>query len=376
MSRLITAGILLALLPTIGFAEDRKAARTLATPGEVKWLAFTPDGKALLTASARSGRGNADGHELRLWEVATGKLLVGPVQSDRVSASGAISPDGKTAVTGSSGGAWQLWSLPDFKPGLKGQLLTGRVHRLAFAPDGKTFAALRADYRRSLFDPIKASRVTYSGYTFYATTGKPVGEPQAWPRELWKGEKAKDPRPSNPAGWSLGMSPAFGKDGRPVLPTAAETVALQVPDDNESCGGPAACAISPDRKRAVSSGCNGQIILWDYQKGTPIGDPVAKVENLQVLDNGLIFAPKSDRFAVVQMVPYDAPRHYRPVIRVYDASSRKAVGEPAKPGRTSLLDAMAFSPDGETLAVSFRLITRDGVPGDNEIQLWKITPAR
>lgn len=373
--RTFLAALLAVAVPVGLRADDAKPTRTLTTTGGVRWLAFAPDGKTLLSASEVTARGGADGHELRLWEVATGKLLAGPVKSDHVSASGAIAPDGRSAVTGSYDASWQLWKLPDLTPGPKAQLPPGRVHRLAFAPDGKTFAALRADHRKARADPFKANRVTYTAHAFDATTGAPVGEPQGWPRELWKAEKPTAPRISDPAGWSLGMSPAFGKDGRPVPPAAGQTVALEVPNDG-NCGGPAACAISPDRTRAVSSGCNGQVVVWDYRTGKPIGAPLTKAENLEVLGNALLFTPKSDRVAVVRMVRFSEPEHFRPVITVYDVDSRKAVGQPAKPGRTSLLDAMAFAPDGETFAVAFGNRGPGGKPGNGEIQLWQFAPAK
>ncbi len=354
-------------------AEDAKPIHILKTTGSVKWLAYTLDGRTLLTASEVTARGGADGHELRLWDVATGKLRAGPVKSDHVSASGSISPDGKTAATGSHDGSWQLWHLPDLTPGPKAQLPNGRIHRIAFSPDGKTFSVLRANYRKKLLDPIKANRVTYSAHTFDVKTGEPIGEAQDWPRELHKNESATVARISEPAGWTLGMSPAFGPNGRPVLPTAAETLALEVPNDHENCGGPLACAISPDRKRAISSGCNGQVVVWDYRTGKPIGEPLAKAENLQIRGNALLFSPKSDRVAVVRIVEHSNPFLSQPEITVYDVESRQVVGQPAKPGRTQLLDAMAFAPDGEALAVALRRSGPDDQPGGNVIQLWKFS---
>lgn len=371
-SAILFAGILLLFFPSDSFTQEQKPALVLKTRGDIPWIAFSPDGKSLLSASKFPDRAGGEDHELQLWDATNGKLIAGPVKSDYISASGTISSDGKLAVTGSFSGGWQLWSLPDLKPLHKGEWYQGRVDRIAFSPDGGTFTALRADFRKRFTDPFKASRVTYIAQTVDTRTGKMVGEPQLWPRELWKKEHSSTPRISEPAGWSKGMSPAFGNDGRAVLPTAAETIALEVPDDSENCGGPTACAISPNRKLAVSSGCNGTVIIWDYANGKPIGKPLTKAENLQIMEDALLFSPNSDRIAVVRMVRFSNPEHFRPIITVYDVETRNTVGVPIQPGRTSLLSAMAFSPDGETLAIAFLRIGH----GEKEIQLWKVTAAK
>jgi WD40 repeat protein len=371
LTRSFLAAVVCAL-PLGARADNPKPERTFTTAGEVKWLAFAPDGKALLTASERAPNGNT--YELRLWDVASGKLLAGPVASDHVSASGAISPDGKTAVTGSYDGTWQLWSLPDLKAGANGRVGYGRVHRIGFAPDGQSFAALLADYRKKLTDPFKANRVTYTAFAFTTKSGKALGQPQNWPREVWKNEEPTAPRTSDPAGWSVGMTPDFGKDGRPVPPAGAQTVALTVPNDDANCGGPVACAISPNRKWAVSGGCNGTVVFWDYQTGKPLGDPLPKVGNARIQHDALLFTPKSDRVAVVRTAGgLGGP--YLPVVTVYNAESRKAASEPLALGELAWLRAIALTPDGNAVAVACQTRGADGEVA-NEVRLWKLVPTK
>jgi|GEM_PF-4510417 len=363
----------LCALPLGARAENPKPERTFSTAGEVKWLAFTPDGKALLTASEREPRDGT--YELRLWDVASGKLLAGPVASEHISASGAIGPDGKTAVTGSYDGTWQLWSLPDLKAGATGRVGYGRVHRIGFAPDGQHFAALLADYRKKLTDPFKANRVTYTAFAFNTKSGKAVGQPQSWPREVWKNEEPSAPRTSAPAGWSVGMTPDFGKDGRPIPPTKAQTIALEVPNDTENCGGPSACAISPNRKWAVSAGCNGTVVFWDYQTGKPLGDPLPKVGNARVRRDELLFAPKSDRVAVVR-TEGGLGGPYLPVVTVYHAETRKPASEPLALGRLAWLSAIALTPDGDAVAVACQTRGADEQKATHEVRLWKLVPTK
>ena len=196
----------------MGYSDKPKLAHVLLTPGDVKWVAVTPDSKYLLTSNDASPRGG-EGHELRLWSTASGKLVAGPVKSTCISSAGAISPDGTRAVTGSYDGRWQLWELQDLKPGTSGELGEGRIHRVAFAQEGKQFAVLQADYRKKFRDPIKESRVTYHASTFLTNTCAPVGKSFVWPRTLSKGETADQPRIGEPADWTIEAGPAFGKDG-------------------------------------------------------------------------------------------------------------------------------------------------------------------
>ncbi len=88
-------------------------------PGPV----VSPDGKALLTASA-------DG-TARLWDVATGKSLGPPLIHRGPVAAAAFSADGRVALTGSYDNTARLWPVPAELPAkferarLWAQVLTG-----------------------------------------------------------------------------------------------------------------------------------------------------------------------------------------------------------------------------------------------------------
>jgi WD40 repeat protein/tRNA A-37 threonylcarbamoyl transferase component Bud32 len=93
-------------------------ARLRATGGEVKALAFSPDGQTLAAVSA-------DGMAT-IWDVASRSLRHEPFTAGGANAGVAFTPDGKTLATGSSGGVG-LW---DAATG-------GRIARIAgFVPTG------------------------------------------------------------------------------------------------------------------------------------------------------------------------------------------------------------------------------------------------
>jgi len=73
-----------------------------------------------------------------LWETATGKSLLAPLQhQDRIVAV-AFSPDGKTVVTGSSDKTARLWQTATGKPLVPALQHQDIIVTVAFSPDGKT----------------------------------------------------------------------------------------------------------------------------------------------------------------------------------------------------------------------------------------------
>jgi len=102
--------------------------------GLVKRVAFTPDGKTFITGSG----GFVGAGEARLWEAATGKPLGLPMPHEREVFDLAVSPDGKSVLTGSTDGTARLWDASTGKPIGAPLQHPGRVWAVAFSPDGKT----------------------------------------------------------------------------------------------------------------------------------------------------------------------------------------------------------------------------------------------
>ena len=82
--------------------------------GPVWAIAFSPDGRTVLTGSGLAAR---EWGESRLWEAATGKPLSLPLRHPGPVYAVAFHPDGRTFLTGSADGKTRLWDMVQPLPG-------------------------------------------------------------------------------------------------------------------------------------------------------------------------------------------------------------------------------------------------------------------
>jgi WD40 repeat protein len=365
MSRRLLLGLALVAVPPALWADDPKPVHILRPPGHVTWVAFTPDSKHLLSANWAEPRVVDEAKcELRLWAVATGKSAAGPATGPGVIASGAVSPDGKVAVTGGTAGVWRTWRLPDLTPVAAGKVGEHRVHRLAFRPDGTAFTALHADYGDE-------GAVAYTAVTIHLTTEKPIRAGADWPAERPPDVPADQRQTGPPAEWTLGNDPPFDADGLPVRPEGREVEPLAVPG-NHPRGWVMARAISRDRKRAVSAG-SSEVVVWDYPARKVVGEPLARYDPNDVMDPGLAISADGRRAAVARLSNHGGADH-KLKLTVYDLDTRAAVVGPVDLGGlgSGLIDALAFSPDGSVVAIAFDRIALSDGKRTAEVQLWRV----
>ncbi|MEQ1860633.1 MAG: c-type cytochrome domain-containing protein [Chthoniobacteraceae bacterium] len=122
--------------------------------GNVNALIFSADGKTVFAASGE----NAVSGQIKIWNVADGRLLrVIDGHRDTIYAL-ALSPDGKTLASGSYDQQIKLWdpATGAEKKTLRGH--NGAVFGLAFRPDGKILASASADRTVKLWDAATGAR--------------------------------------------------------------------------------------------------------------------------------------------------------------------------------------------------------------------------
>jgi WD40 repeat protein len=128
-------------------ARDREWAK-LDQPGWVLALAFTPDGRRLVSAAfdppAR--------FPVRLWEVAAGTEVWRQVDADHATIALAVSPDGRVIAAGGSDGAIRLWDLDARKELRKLTGHQGPVLAVAFSPDGRRLISGSRDITALIWD--------------------------------------------------------------------------------------------------------------------------------------------------------------------------------------------------------------------------------
>ena len=112
--------------------------------GGVTVVAFSPDGKSILTG----GEGS-----VRLWDAAAGAAPIGkPLPQPGSVDAAAFSPDGNSFVSGCDSGSAQVWDVADRSP--RGQPFPhpGCISSAAFSPDGKALLTGCEDGAARLWD--------------------------------------------------------------------------------------------------------------------------------------------------------------------------------------------------------------------------------
>ncbi len=304
----------------------------------VRAVAFSPDGKTVLT-------GSADG-AARLWDVLTGSPIGSPMRHEGRANAVAFSADGNIALTGSEDKTARLWDARSGSPIGSPMLIGNPVNTVAFSPDGRSALIGSHLALAQLWDVRTGSPMRHDdhvGVVVNSSDGSTALQQNGNSYEFrlwnaWKGLPIGSWMRQDGHVYVMAVSP----DARTILTGGwDETARLWDTRKGSPIGSPmrhegrvTAVAFSPDGSTALTGSIDLTARLWDARTGSPIGSPMSH--------EGRLFAVAFSPDGKTALTRSDDK-----TARLWDARTGSPIGSPMRhEGRVT---AVAFSPDGSAV---------------------------
>jgi RNA polymerase sigma factor (sigma-70 family) len=365
-------------------ATAKSVAQLSAKHRRLMLLAFTPDGKTLVT-------GDTLDPTVRLFDLATRQERHRLSRPDFIRAL-ALSPDGSLLALAGRGGTPSLWEVSTGK--LVRELRQGSlVLGVAFSPDGKILASVEYDEKTRqnaivLWDlgtgkergrlqkqvgPVWSVAFSADGRTVIASS---LGAIRLW--DVTTGEEC-GPAAGNP-GYvgSVILSP----DGQTLAYQADSSIRLwdlaSAREAGRLAGDHWSSAFSPDSKTLAGGIDVNQVNLWDVAGGRlvrrlkcdPKKDGFDRVYYYQVA-----FSPDGQLLASAGRALLPSRRGTDAVVQLWDLATGKGLRRLSMKDRADEFcdaeGAVAFSPDGKTVAASGQ-----GAHDGRKVRAWEVATGK